>query len=286
VSGGSWFRLIGIGPSSLAGPSGRAAPPPHGPEWRGLTAAIPREAAAAAQEPARRGYWSRCSIAWSADRRGPGPDQWEFAGEDQVLGDVAHLDVPAHRHGDQGFERPVGGQLVALDEDALGLLDDRPGLERDPKVVGRLPGAAVSLDGSGGDPPRRGRTRWPPPGWPRRRRPASGVRRRCPAGPRPAPSRRGFSLRATAGLRSDRYRGATSATNPRVGFAIRYAAVCATSTLRLRLDPMRAGWRRSLTTAGVQRGSRRQPRATEEAETNPNESSVRAGDRPPRSGCS
>jgi hypothetical protein len=49
----------------------------------------------------------------------------EFAGSDEVVGDVAELPVGRHRGLDQQLEGLIGGHLVALDQDALGLVDDR-----------------------------------------------------------------------------------------------------------------------------------------------------------------
>src|SRR5215210_1217308 len=48
----------------------------------------------------------------------------EFAGGDQVVGDVPDLPVGVHRGSGQRLERLIGGQLVPLHEDALRLVDD------------------------------------------------------------------------------------------------------------------------------------------------------------------
>jgi hypothetical protein len=59
----------------------------------------------------------------------------QLAGVHQSVGDVAQLGVGPAGHFDQRLEGLVGGQLVPLDEDALGLVDDRPGLQRELQVA-------------------------------------------------------------------------------------------------------------------------------------------------------
>jgi hypothetical protein len=75
----------------------------------------------------------------------------KFAGVNQVVGDRAQLAVRLHRRPDQQLERLVGGQLVALHEDAFGLVDNPPRLLRGLEVVGPVPGGPVGVQVAGGD---------------------------------------------------------------------------------------------------------------------------------------
>src|SRR3954452_7967485 len=87
-------------------------------EWRGLTATAPREAEAAVQ-----------GLAWTSGPeplhpgashiKAPGGSRSalrEFAGADQMVGDVAELPVGVHRGLGQRLERLIGGQPVPFHE--------------------------------------------------------------------------------------------------------------------------------------------------------------------------
>src|SRR4051794_21968908 len=82
---------------------------------------------AAGHRHAGAGQGSAAAVRRSWARRGSGG---QLAAEHQVLGDVTHLSVGAHRGVGQQPEGLISGQLVPLDQDALGLLDDRAELHR------------------------------------------------------------------------------------------------------------------------------------------------------------
>src|SRR5215218_5868909 len=105
-----------------------AAPPPADLEWRGLAAAPARAGVAVVGGcPAVAG----CTVAPQArppQQKARGRRRLresELAGSDQVVGDVAEFPVGRHRGARQQLEGRVGGELVALYQDALRLVDDR-----------------------------------------------------------------------------------------------------------------------------------------------------------------
>ena len=80
-----------------------------------------------------------------------GLSEWQFTGADHVVGDVLDLGIGLHRRPGQHMERLVCGPLVTLHQNALGLVDDRPGPQPGLQVVGRVLGALIGVHVVGGD---------------------------------------------------------------------------------------------------------------------------------------
>src|SRR3954447_16641554 len=104
--------------------------------------------------------WPRVSVVRpESSRWGPlmpailpsGSDPTQLAGLHEPLRDVPHLPVQLHGDLRQSGERLVGRELVALHQDALGLVDYRPGVQRGAQVLGPLDGALVQVHVGDGD---------------------------------------------------------------------------------------------------------------------------------------